>query len=227
MKRKDLNIDISQVRHFVNINVLKNVIFFSGGTIVFILGMVVYGIILNYREVPLKQLMKEKKITVFENPNLIIDRKSYSLQLFDDTILVKTYRANFGRNIQSPKLLASDGATPVGEYKVCSLDTSENFHRIIKINYPNINDAIDALRKNYITQKEFDSIKYQNEYEECPQPHYVMGGNMGIQGIGRFDFIFRNLPFNFNWTDGNVAVSNEDIDELFLVMKKGAKIVIK
>lgn len=227
MKRKDLNIDISKVRHFININVLKNVIFFSGGIVIFILGMVTYGIILNYREIALKQLMGEKKITAFENPNLIIDRKNYSLQLYEDTILVKTYRANFGRNIQSPKLLATDGATPVGEYKVCSLDTSNIYYRLIKINYPNINDAIDALRKNYITQREFDSIKYQNEYENCPQFHYKMGGNMGIQGIGKYDIIFRNLPFNFNWTDGNVAISNEDMDELFLVMKKGSKIVIK
>lgn len=227
MEKSSYKIDISKIRRLINVNVLKNVIFFSGSIFIFILGMVVYGIMLNYNEIPLAQIMKGKKITVLDNPNIVVDRRTYSLQLYNDKELIKTYRANFGRNISTPKLLADDGATPVGEYRVCSLDTSEHYYRFIKINYPNINDAIEALRKDYITQNEFDNIRYQNNYEDSVRYHSKLGGDIGIQGIGKYDVIFRNLPFNFNWTDGDIAISNEDMDELFLVLKKGCKIVIK
>ncbi len=48
-----------------------------------------------------------------------------------------------------------------------------------------------------------------------------LGNNIGIHGIGRLNFIFKNLPFIYNWTDGSIAVSNENIDEIYSVAKKG------
>ena len=54
-----------------------------------------------------------------------------------------------------------------------------------------------------------------------------LGGNVGIQGIGRLNFLFKYLPFNYNWTDGSVAISNENMDELYSVVKKGTRVVIK
>jgi len=54
-----------------------------------------------------------------------------------------------------------------------------------------------------------------------------LGGDIGIHGIGRLNFFFKNLPFVFNWTDGSIALSNENIDELISVVKVGTKIVIR
>ncbi|HQJ45413.1 MAG TPA: L,D-transpeptidase, partial [Ignavibacteriaceae bacterium] len=55
----------------------------------------------------------------------------------------------------------------------------------------------------------------------------VLGGNIGIQGIGRLNYVFKNLPFVYNWTDGSIALSNEDLDEIIKVIKPGTQIVIK
>lgn len=211
----------------ININTLRNVILVTGGIIIFIAGVIVYGIVLNLREVPLSQALFEKGYTKLEDPNIVINRHTFTLNLYEDTVLIKTYRANFGRNLRSPKSMANDGATPVGVYKICEIDTTSKYHKFFKLNYPNLNDATEALRKGIIRQKQFDDIKFEFYYGDCTDSTTVLGGNVGIQGIGKYNSIFKNLPFVYNWTDGSVAISNENIDELYKVVRKGTKVVIK
>ncbi|HUX92803.1 MAG TPA: L,D-transpeptidase [Ignavibacteriaceae bacterium] len=212
---------------YFNTNMLRSVILFSGGIILFVAGVIVYGIIINMREVPLSVDMSQKGFTKLDDPVIVVSRSSYSLKLYNDTVLIKSYTANFGRNVSVPKSKAGDLATPVGDYKICEIDTNTKYYKFFKINYPNIYDATEALRKGVITQQEFDKIKYDYYYGICPDPNTELGGNMGIHGIGRLDFLFKYLPFVYNWTDGSIAISNENMDELYSVVKKGTKVVIK
>ncbi len=212
---------------YINKNMLRNVVFFSGGIILFVAGVIVYGIVLNLREVPLSIVMARKGFSKLEDANIVIDRQSYSLQLYDDTVLVKTYRANFGRDVNSPKKKAGDLATPVGNYKICDIDTNSKYYKFFMIDYPNISDATEGLRKGLISQGQFDSIKFDLHNGRCPDQNTALGGNIGIQGIGRLDYLFKYLPFVYNWTDGSIALSNENMDELYSVVKKGTKVVIK
>ncbi len=217
----------SRYSSYLNKSLIRNILFFSGGIVLFISGCIVYGIILNIREVPLSKLMAEKGFSTLKQPYIIINRNSYSLNLYEDTVLIKSYRANFGRNVSSPKDKAGDLSTPVGDYNICEIDTVSKYYKFFKLNYPNLNDAAKGLRKGLISQSQFDSLKYELARGICPLSNTHLGGNIGIQGIGRLDFIFRYLPFNYNWTDGSVAISNEDIDELYRVVKKGTPVVIK
>jgi murein L,D-transpeptidase YafK len=213
-------------KEYLNKSTLRNVIIFSGGIIVFIGGVILYGIIINLREIPLANAIKLKGLTNLENPNIIIERKNYQLHLYQDTVLVKSYRASFGRNLSNPKMSYKDNATPVGEYSVCDIDSLHKYHKFIYINYPNLNDAMVGLRKGAITQNEFDNLKIEYNNDECLSTETTLGNNLGIHGIGEYNVFFKNLPFVFNWTNGSVAVSNEDIDELMSVIKKGSKVVI-
>ncbi|MHB1688839.1 MAG: L,D-transpeptidase family protein [Ignavibacteriaceae bacterium] len=206
---------------------LRNVILFSGGIILFVAGVIVYGIVINLREVPLSVDMARKGFSKLDDPNIVVLRHSYTLKLYNDTVLIKTYRANFGRNVNVPKTKSGDLATPVGEYKICEIDTNDKYYKFFKIDYPNIFDATEALRKGLISQKDFDQIKFDYYYGECPDPNSELGGNIGIHGIGRLDYLFKYLPFVYNWTDGSIAISNENMDELYSVVKKGTKVVIK
>lgn len=226
-KKKAFNIDFSHLKSFININMLRNVLYFSGGIIVFIFGVVVYGIVLNLREVSLSEEMERKGIVKFTNPSIVVDRKAYNLSLYEDTILVKSYRVNFGRTITSPKSYHNDGATPVGEYNICKIDSEHIYYKFIQINYPNLEDGTEALRKNILTQKDYDKLRFEFYYSECPAYNEVLGGNIGIHGMGRFNFIMKNLPFVFNWTDGSIALSDENIDEIIKVISRGTKVVIK
>ena len=76
-------------------------------------------------------------------------------------------------------------------------------------------------------EKEIDQLKFDFYYSGCTSDKTILGGNIGIHGIGRYDYFFKNLPFVYNWTDGSIAVSNEDIDELYTAVKKGTEVVIK
>lgn len=225
--KKVSNLDLTQLLKFVSKNSLRNALYFSGGIILFIAGTIIYGIILNLREVSLPDALKKKGYTQFENPFIIVERKSFTLQLFEDTVLIKTYRASFGKNLSVAKSRSDDRATPVGEYAICSIDSNYQYQILLQLNYPNVSDMSEALRKGYITQKQFDQLKFEFYYEGCPKLNTFLGGNIGIHGIGKFNYILKNLPFVYNWTNGSIAVSNEAIEELSSVVKIGTKVIIK
>lgn len=216
-----------KTEYLLNAAVLRNVVLFGGGIIFFLFGIFIYGLVLNLREDSLSECMAKKGINILTNVNILINRKDFSLSIYDDTVLVKSYRASFGRNISKTKMRDGDEATPVGQYEICSIDTLHKYHKFLQINYPNIEDASDALRKGLIGQEEFNHLTYEFYYEGCPRTKTILGKGIGIHGIGRLNSIFRNLPFVYNWTDGSVAVSNENIDEIYSVVTKGTKVVIK
>ena len=212
---------------YLNKATVRNVIYMTLTILLFLCGVIVYGIILNLREIPLSEALNQKGFSELENPNIVIDRVNFILDLYEDSVLVKTYRASFGRTLHKPKNRAGDGATPVGRYQVCSIDTSHKYYKFLRLNYPNLDDATDALKKGLISQKEFNNIKFEYYYEGCTGYNLVLGGNIGIHGIGRFNFILKNMPFVFNWTDGSIALSDEDIEEIYSVIKIGTKVIIK
>lgn len=206
---------------------LRNIIFTIGAMALFVSGVIVYGIILNLREIPLSEAMAAKGFRKLDDVNVLIDRKTFTLSIYEDTVFIKSYRVSFGRNLNDNKKTSNDGATPVGNYKICSITDDQTYYKFLKLNYPNLDDAADALRKSIITQKQFNQLKFEFYYEECVSPNSVLGGNIGIHGIGRLNPIFKNLPFVYNWTDGSIAISNESLDELLSVIKTGTQVVIK
>lgn len=224
MEKKKENINNTGL---IDHSTLRNIVLTIFTIIIFLAGVLAYGIILNQREIPLSQAMIENGFTELDDVNIIVDRKKFTLELYEGNVLVKTYRASFGRNLSDKKKLANDGATPVGEYKVCEIIPKHKYYKFIKINYSNLDDASEALRKGIISQREFNKLKFEFYYGDCTSDDTSLGGNIGIHGIGRLNFFFKNLPFVFNWTDGSIALSNENIDELLSVVKVGTKIVIR
>ena len=212
---------------FLSSGLLRNIIFTIGAIALFVSGVIIYGVVLKLREVPLSDAIASKGFRELNDVNILVDRKTYTLSLYEDTVLIKSYRVSFGRNLNDKKKLREDGATPVGNYKVCSISQNYVYHKFLKLNYPNLEDAAEALRKSLITQKQFNQIKFEYYYEECVNANTVLGGDIGIHGIGRLNPIFKNLPFVYNWTNGSIALSNEDLDEILTVTKQGTKVVIK
>lgn len=208
-------------------NPLKNFIFTIVTIILFLFCVVLYGMILNLRDIPLNELLIRSGEKNIENINIVVDRKVFSLYLYSDTILIKKYRVSFGKNLRDKKRLNNDGATPVGVYYICEIIDNHKYHRFFRLNYPNESDAVDAFRNGLITQKEFDSILNDLKNGNPPTDKSSLGGFVGIHGIGRFNFFLSNLPFVFNWTDGSIALSDEHIDELYSIITKGTKVVIK
>jgi len=212
---------------YLNKDVLKNIIYLTFAIILFFFGVIVYGIVLNLRDVSLSEALLKSGYSEITNPKIIIDRHNYTLGIYQDSVLIKNYRVSFGKSVQAPKTRAGDKATPVGVYKICKIYITHKYYKFFQLNYPNLEDGADALRKGLISQKEYNDIKFQYYYEGCTRYHNVLGGNIGIHGIGELNYIFKNLPFVFNWTDGSIAMSNENIDEIYSVIKEGTEVVIK
>lgn len=206
---------------------LRNVIYIFSSIMLFFMGIIFYGIILNLREITLEEAMDEKNINEISNPSIIIDRRNYILSLYSDTLLVKQYKAVFGRNNESIKHSKNDFITPIGSYKICRVDTNHIYYKKIFLNYPNIQDAAEALKEKIINQSEFIAISNSIHKNDCPFPHSILGSDIGIHGIGEYNEIFKNLPFVFNWTNGSAAVSNENLEELLSVVQIGTKVTIK
>lgn len=195
--------------------------------VLFFFGMIVYGVILNSAEITLAEAMRSKGFETLENVNIIIERSKYSLNLYSDTTLVKSYKVVFGKNEKLKKSRANDHATPVGEYRICEIDTANIYYKFLKLNYPNEKDASEALQNGIIDRSEFIAITQAQKKGDCSPSDTNLGANIGIQGIGKYNAIFKNLPFIFNWTNGSIALSNENIDELYSVVELGTKVVIK
>ncbi|MFA7227412.1 MAG: L,D-transpeptidase [Melioribacteraceae bacterium] len=205
---------------------LKNILYISGSIVIFFAGVISYGVILNLREVSLKEALSEKKIDKLDEIYLIVDRRNYRIELYSNKTFIKSYKAVFGKNTGTLKIAADDNVTPIGNYKICALDSVSEYYRFLHLNYPNERDAAEALKQEYINPDEFNAILLAGNKNECPPNETKLGSKVGIHGIGKYNLIFKNLPFSFNWTNGSIAVSNESIDELYSIVKIGTPVKI-
>ena len=206
---------------------IKNIIFYSCGILVFFAGMILYGVILNLREVPLADLMTEKNISELKDVSIVIDKKNYKLELYSGNTLVKRYKVVMGRKKSKMKSSPNDMVTPTGVYKICNINSHTDFYKFFVIDYPNLDDAAECFKNGKISKEEFKKINNYINSGECPPKDLFDKYKIGIHGIGKYDLIFRNLPFTFNWTNGSIALSNQSIDELLSVVDVGTIVTFK
>ncbi|MCX8056393.1 MAG: L,D-transpeptidase [Ignavibacteria bacterium] len=205
---------------------LRTLMFYIGGVVVFILGMIFYGIFLDLRKTSLHELLAERKIKKIENTKIIVNKIDYKLHLYIDTILIKTYNIALGGNPKFSKTSKDDKYTPTGEYFICSKKNTTGFGKILILNYPSLDDAIRGLQESLINEEEFLKIKKAYFEKTCPPMDTKLGGYIKIHGNGKFDILLRNLPFVFNWTDGSIAVNNTEIEELYEICSIGTPVII-
>ncbi|MCF8259624.1 MAG: L,D-transpeptidase [Melioribacteraceae bacterium] len=204
----------------------KNIIYVSSSIVIFFFGLILYGIIINPEGDSLEKTLSEKGVSKTDDIRIVVDRKNYKLELYSDSTLIKSYKAVFGRN-SGPKSKYGDYATPIGIYHICSIDTSQKYYKVLMLNYPNKRDAAEGLKNGFITNSEFQKIIEDHDDKRCISSDTGLGGNIGIYGTGDYDFILKNLPFVFNWTNGSIALSNNDIDEIVSLAKVDMEVEIR
>lgn len=205
---------------------LRNIVYFLLSVTVFFTGVLLYGAALNSRDVPLAEVMKRKGLKKLENVSIIIHKSNYTLDLYSDTIHVKSYRVVFGMSSKPRKIGSNLKSTPIGRYKICDKVPNYYFGKLIKINFPNFEDAVSGLRAGTIGLKEFNKIEEAIALGECP-PVKAPDNEIGIHGTGKLNFIFKHLPFSYNWTGGSAALSDENLEEIYSIINIGDKVVIK
>ena len=142
------------------------------------------------------------------------------LQLHQGDSLLGEFRVALGQQPRDGKQVRGDGRTPVGRYYVAEKNHDSRFHRFLGISYPNTEDAERGYQKGILDAAEWADIFIANLRGEEPPQHTVLGGRVGIHGYGGRPYV------PVDWTEGCIAVSDEDIEYIFDRVSIGTPVII-
>ena len=136
---------------------------------------------------------------------IIIHKKRRKLEVFDGKTLVKTYEIALGKTPVGDKETEGDGKTPEGEFYVFTKNDKSKFHLSLGLSYPNLEDAERGLSAGLITKAEYEAIAEAIAKKKMPPQTTKLGGEIYIHGGGT----------DGDWTQGCVALADDDIKKLF------------
>lgn len=133
---------------------------------------------------------------------VLVDKGARSLVLLQGDRVLKRYRVSFGGDPVGHKEREGDERTPEGRYSIGRRNARSAFHRALHISYP---DSADAARARGV-----------------PPGGDIMihGAPNGLGWIGRLHRLA-------NWTDGCIALTNREMDELWRAVPDGTPIEIR
>ena len=153
-----------------------------------------------------------------------IDTGQRVLYLMDGDRVVRSFdNISIGKNGATPDKLGHDGKTPLGSFRIRRINPESRFHLFFGLDYPSVERAADAYMADQISAAELEDIFRAHELGLEPSAATPLGGAIGIHGIGNGD---PNIHEDFDWTDGCVAVTNEQVDELAGQIGLGTRVVI-
>lgn len=135
---------------------------------------------------------------------VVVDKSKERLYLMDTGRVVKEYKVAFGANPVGHKQQEGDERTPEGAYILDYKKSDSAFYKSIHISYPNEDDQLRA-----------ESLGVDP------------GGFIMIHGQRNGLSWLSGLTQLFNWTDGCIAVTNAEMDEIWQLVNKGTAIEIK
>jgi murein L,D-transpeptidase YafK len=147
---------------------------------------------------------------------LIIHKAERKLELFDGEKLLRSYKIALGSCPVGDKEIEGDGKTPEGQYYVFVKNPESKFHLSLGLSYPSRASAERGLAAGVITRSEFNSIAGAHEHgTELPQKTRL-GGEIYVHGGGSAS----------DWTEGCIAMTDEEIEEVFAAVPVGTRVTI-
>lgn len=133
---------------------------------------------------------------------IIVDKSDRNLVLYKQGKEIKRYtNIHFGDDPKGHKQFEGDEKTPEGVYEIDGRNPGSAYHLSLRVSYPNEADRAFAARRGRSPGGDI----------------FIHGQPNGHQGA----------PIGHDWTDGCVAVSNEEIREIWQMVPDGAKIKIQ
>ena len=150
---------------------------------------------------------------------IIVKKNDKELILKKSNTIVKKYHIATGKGGKGTKRKRGDSKTPIGVYRISNLKKSNRFHYLIQLWYGFKNEIIDGL--------DFKRIALAYKKREFPPQDTKLGGQIGIHGIGKITKQKLAIHQDLNWTDGCIALTNHDINDLMKYIDIGTMVVIK
>ena len=138
----------------------------------------------------------------FRADYVLVDKSDRSLTLFNQGTALKTYTSlQFGDAPIGHKHFQGDERTPEGLYTIHTRNPNSAYHLSLRVSYPNANDRAFAAK-----------------YGRSPGGDIFLHGQPNGLTSGR-------VPGD--WTDGCIAFSNDEIEELWEAIADGTPIEIR
>ena len=135
---------------------------------------------------------------------IVVEKAARKLSIFRDSRQLKTYRVALGRSPIGPKEKEGDMKTPEGIYKIDSRNAQSSFHLALHISYPSADDKASAAERG--VSAGFDIMI-----------HGIPNERGWIGAFHRWK----------DWTAGCIALTDEEIEELWRVTPDGTTIEIR
>ena len=135
---------------------------------------------------------------------VVVLKKERTLQLLSQGKVVQSYKVALGGDPIGPKTRQGDHKTPEGVYVLDSRNAHSQFYKSIHISYPNERDRA-AARKRGVSP----------------------GGDVFLHGLPNGYGYVGSAHRLRDWTDGWVAVTDEEIDEIWLAVPDRTPIEIR
>ena len=135
---------------------------------------------------------------------VLVEKSTETLLLLKNGRVLKKFHVSFGAHPKGHKRQQGDERTPEGKYILDYKNAHSKFYKSIHISYPNKTDR-----------------------ERARKAHVNPGGDIMIHGqkngLGWLSLVSQR----FNWTDGCIAVTNDEMDEIWKAVKPGTPIEIR
>lgn len=135
---------------------------------------------------------------------IVIEKNKGTMTLMSGSTVLKTYKVALGGQPVGAKQRIGDHKTPEGLYVVDQKKAASQFHRALHVSYPNARDKENA-RKLGVSP----------------------GGDVEIHGLGAKYGWVGAAHRQMDWTDGCIAATNEEIDEIWPLVAFGTPVEIK
>jgi len=135
---------------------------------------------------------------------ILIEKKERRLTLISKGKVLKTYKIALGGNPNGPKERQGDNKTPEGTYIIDSRNKDSRYHLSLHISYPNEKDKKRA--------------------KELGVPP---GGDIMIHGIKKGFSWASDFHTEVDWTNGCIAVTDEEIAEIDKLVPNGTIVEIR
>ena len=134
---------------------------------------------------------------------LVVHQSKRTMSAYSQGKLLKTYPIALGKQPVGHKHFEGDGKTPEGKYRINDRNPNSAYHKNLGVSYPNETDKAYAAAQG-----------------KSP------GGLIKIHGIKNGWGSIGKRHLQRDWTDGCIAVTDEEIDELYRSVKHNAEIEI-
>lgn len=135
---------------------------------------------------------------------VLVDKSERRLVLLRGGSVLKGYRVSFGGEPVGHKQREGDERTPEGKYRIDRRNARSAFHRSLHVSYPDRRDV-----------------------ERARGLGVPPGGDIMIHGMRNGLGWAGKLHRLADWTDGCIAVTNREMDELWRAIPDGTPIEIR